>query len=256
MNNYFKYLGISLILVLSIIYTENINNLIISNTKLFDEIKTTKDNYYIKSINASIIDDYIIPGMNGMSVNVFESYNNMEEINVFNEDYLLYNEIIPDISIKNNKDKIIYKGNSIKNAVSIILQDNITLINYSLKLNIPINRLTTINSYNESNNYEQINNDYKYYKKLERRMKQPSSICVINDNILDLCKTYNKYLIKPSININKNNIAKSIKLIEAGDIINISDNISLTEYKLIINQIFYKNLKIINLTTLISEERE
>lgn len=256
MNNYFKYLGISLILVISILYTEKINDLLISNNQLFDEIKTNKDDYYIKSVNAEIKDNYIIPGLNGMDVNVFESYNNMKELEVFSSDYLLYNEVKPSISINNNKDKIISKGNSLKNAVSIILEDNNILIDYSSRVNILFSRLVNMSTYDNSSSYEQINNDYNNYKDLERKMKSQSRICVINDNLLELCKSYNKYLIEPSIKIAKNNIGESIKLINSGDIIYVDNNVSLNEYKLILKQIYYKNLKIVNLTTLISEERE
>lgn len=257
MNNYFKYLGISLILVFSFYYTDRINDLLITNTSLFDEINTNKDKYSIKSINASIEDNYIIPGINGRDVNVFKSYDNMKEIDIFNKEYLLYTETKPTISIKDNKDKIINKGNSLKNSVSIILENNSNLIDYSISLNINFSRLVDINTYSSFNSYEQINNDLDNYKVLERKMKKNhNNICVLNNsNILKLCKKYNKYLIDPTININKSNIGVSIKNINSGYIIYINNNISINEYKLILNQIYYKGLKIVNLTTLISEER-
>ena len=101
MKNIFKYIGISVILIFSFFYTEKINDILIVNTELFNEIENNSDKYSAKYVNAQIEDDYIIPGLNGIEVDVFSSYYNMKDLEVFNDSFLLYNEISPVISIDN-----------------------------------------------------------------------------------------------------------------------------------------------------------
>ena len=48
----------------------------------------------------------------------------MEDFNAFNENFLKFNDITPEISLEDNKDKIIIKGNSKKRSVSLILEQD------------------------------------------------------------------------------------------------------------------------------------
>ena len=72
------------------------------------------------SVSAIIEDDYIIPGLNGYAVNVLKSYNNMRYLDTFNSYYLEYDKITPEISLENNKDKIIKFGNPSKNNIALV----------------------------------------------------------------------------------------------------------------------------------------
>ena len=56
--------------------------------------------------------------------------------------------------------------------------------------------------------------------------------------------------------MNNYNLSEIKNNILNGSIIYIDDNVSLTDYKILIRQINYQDLKIVNLSTLITEERD
>ena len=100
MKNLFKYLGLLVILVGSFYYTEKMSDIVINNNSLVTEINRQKDNYEIKAVSAIIEDEYIIPGLNGYSVNVLKSYNNMNFLDTFNSHYLEYDKVTPYVSLE------------------------------------------------------------------------------------------------------------------------------------------------------------
>ena len=182
------------IVVFSFIYTENIANYALQKNPLYQEILSKEDNYNIKSVNAYIDNEYITPGLNGKKVNVKHSFFNMKSFKVFNDYYLVYNEYQPDISINDNKDKIINKGNFKKNSVSFILEYDPNLIDIFRSKNIEFSILVNKNNYNKLEKNEQINNDYKNYNDLEtllNKSKKNTNICYINPLINDICKNIN-----------------------------------------------------------------
>lgn len=256
MKGIFKYIGISSILVFSFYYTQKINDVLITNSELFNEIKMESQNYKSDYVNAIIDGDYIIPGINGLEVNVFDSYYNMKDINVFSEMYLEYDEAIPAISIQDNRDKIINKGNSKKNSVSLIIKDNEDVINYLKGLSIEFSRLVDYETYDSKETYEQINNETKNYKKLERKLKNQVDICVINNTNKELCRNNNKFLVKETLTLNNHNISSVKNEIDSGSIIYIDDNVNVVDFKILLRQIYYKDLGIVKLSKLINEERD
>ena len=123
-----KYLAVIFISIISFYYTEQIALYVKSKNPLIQEIESNKDNLYVNSINSELIDElYIIPGINGKEVNVNSSYLTMKELNTYNEDKIVYNQISPSISLSNNKDRIIIRGNSKKRQVSLIFDKESTL---------------------------------------------------------------------------------------------------------------------------------
>jgi len=259
MKNLFKYIGISSILLFSFYYTEKMSNVVINNSGLVMEINENIDQYNITAVSAIIDGNYIIPGINGSNVNVLKSYNNMKSLEVFNETYLVYDKVIPDISLKNNKDKIIKNGNKNKNSVSIILNNNMEVIEYSKEKNINITRLIDYDTYDKYAKYEQINNDFNNYKNVEKLLTNNNlnkNICMINNNNLNFCKEKDKYLVEYTIELNNYNLSNIKNNIQSGYIIYINDNVSLTDYKILIKQIYYQDLDIISLSKLITEERD
>ncbi|UKI29085.1 MAG: hypothetical protein L6V78_01690 [Clostridium sp.] len=66
----------------------------------------------------------IIPGLNGKEIDYKKSLVKMEDFNAFNEHFLKFNDITPEISLEDNKDKIIIKGNPKKRSVSLILEQD------------------------------------------------------------------------------------------------------------------------------------
>lgn len=258
MRKLFNYIGISAIVVFSFYYTERINNIVVTNSALFSEINEKSTNYEIKPVNATIDGNYIIPGLNGLNIDLFSSYHNMKSLDVFNENYLVYDESLPTVSVKENIDKIIVKGNSNKKSVAIILKDNKNIIDYSYSKNILFSRLVTIDTYDEVKNYEQINNETAKFKKLDNILnkKHNSNICVVNSSNEEVCRKYRKFLVKESLKLSNYNIGEVKSLIESGSIIFVDDNVSLADYKILIKQIYYQDLDIVWLSTLINEERD
>ena len=76
----FRNLGIVAIAIFSFFYTEKIANYMLLNNELYQEIEKEKASYEIKSVNAVIDGEYIVPGLNGLAVNVKDSYYNMKDI--------------------------------------------------------------------------------------------------------------------------------------------------------------------------------
>lgn len=256
-KKYFKYLSIILLCLLSFYYTEKVALYVKSNNPLMKNITNIKDSKYVSSINSTIIDNkYIIPGLNGREVNIDKSFSNMHEYNTYNESYLVFNEIKPTISIEDNKDKIIIKGNKEKQSISLIFENINELSEYLYNNNYKVNLL--IKEELNTKKYELINNSpsISNYNKIESFLNKNNlnkNICYIKEdnNINEYCK--DKYLFKPSLIISHSNISTTINSITSGDIILIKDTLTLTELKLILNQINYRNLDIIPLSELIKE---
>ena len=259
MKNLFKYIGLMAVLLFSFYYTEKMSNIVVNNSSLVNEINENSSKYNVNPVSAVIEEEYIIPGLNGYAVNVLKSYNNMRHLDTFNSYYLEFDKVTPNVSLENNKDKIIKYGNASKKAVALLVKDNQDIINYSSDKNIKITRLIDHNTYDINDSYEKINNDYKEYNKVETLLNNSNNnknICVVSNSIIDICKEHKKYLVQESITLNNYNLASIKNNIKSGYIIYINDNVNLTDYKLLIKEIYYRDLKIIPLSNLISEERE
>ena len=259
MKNLFKYVGLTAILLFSFYYTEKMSNIVINNSSLVTEINQNSKDYNVEAVSAIIEDDYIIPGLNGYSVNVLKSYDNMRFLDAFNSYYLEYDIVSPNISLENNKDKIIKYGNKKKKSVSIIVENNIDIIEYSKEKNIKITRLVNYDSFDKFAYYEQVNNDSVEFKKVESMLDNNNlnkDICIINNNLLDICKKYKKYLVEPSEVLNNYNLSSIKDSVKSGYIIKINDNVNVIDYKILLRQIYYQDLSIVTLSELIKEERD
>ena len=213
-------------------------------------IKELSSSHNRESINCSIIEDiYIIPGYNGKYVNLDKSFYNMVTTE-YNEELLVFNQIKPNISLEDNKDKIIIRGNHNKQAVSLLFEDINSLSKHMLNNNYLVNVLIEEETYTDK--YELINNSKQeyIYKRIDRKLD--NNLCYTNnDTIPKLCK--DKYVFTHSLVLNHSNLSKLLNTISSGDIILIKDSISIEELNLIINQINYKDLSIIPISKLISE---
>lgn len=217
MKKSIKYILIILLLFLSFYYTKYITNIIIDKTELMSIIKNESKKYNVDYINGTIDNDYIIPGKKGKKVNQIDSYYVMKEVGYYDSNLLIYDDILPVISISNIKDKIIKKGNHIKKGVSILVNESI-YINYCQDSNI------------NCTNIKEISNEY----------------CLVNDNNCN-----DKQKIEPTYTFYNENI---INLnITSGDIILIDNNVNLDIFKYLIKTIKYHNLEILSLSDLISE---
>ena len=133
---YFKLIGIMSLLVFSFYLTDLATEFAINSNPLMQTIKDNSKNYNTTSVNATINNNTIIPGIKGKVVNEIESFLNMKDFGSFNSNYLLYDLIEPEISLNNNKEKIIISGNKKIRQVTLLVRDT-NLIEY-LKNNLNI----------------------------------------------------------------------------------------------------------------------
>ena len=74
----FKKVGEALLVIIallfSVYYTEKAIVILESNDPIMKEIKENKVNSEQKAINAKIVDNTIVPGYNGLEVNLEESF--------------------------------------------------------------------------------------------------------------------------------------------------------------------------------------
>ena len=256
---HFRNIGILAIAAFSFIYTEKIANLTLENSEIYQKIKSEEQDYNESFVNAEIVDNYITPGLNGKVVNVKNSFYNMKDLNAFNSYYLIFDTSYPEVTLENNKDKIVNKGNRYKKSVSFVIEYNENIINYFKENNIDGSILVNINNFNKNEKMEQINNDVSKYKDLESLINKYSNnthICYVSSKNEELCRKNQKYLVKTDKILNKNTFITLKNSIEAGDIYYVEKNADVKNIKVLINSIIYKDLDIISLSKMLSEERD
>lgn len=258
LKKYGKYIIFSLLVLLSFYTTNKTANLARSKDPLLKEIQNASKERKLDFVNAVIQDEYIIPGMYGSVVDELKSLSKMKEDDVFNSIYLVNQPIKPDISLSDNLDKIIIKGNSKKMQVSFIIDINSSreIKDYLVKNNIKASILTTKENYSKDNYFEQINNDFGNYKaldKLLKKNKQNTNICILDSNNtnLNFCKQRKKYLVKPDLFLDKTNIIEVKAALSSGSIIYLKD---ITYLDCLVEYIKSKDLNIVFLSELIKEK--
>lgn len=257
MRKYYQFFGLALIMVFSFYYTERIASIVLNKNPLMMEIKNEANNYNIKSVNAEIKGNYIIPGINGMKVNYKESFYKMQNFNTFNKYYLVFDQQVPEISLKDNKDKIIKKGNSKYKRVAFIFREEGEISNYFVSNNIKASLLVNLDNYKRGSFLEVINNESDNFNSLDNALnlnKENKHICVLNDYNKDVCIKHQNFLIEPTDILKSNNLSSIRKNIENGSIILVSEEASLSDVLFILKEVKYKDMELVYLSELISEE--
>ncbi len=251
---YFKLIGIMSLLVFSFYLTDLATEFAINSNPLMQTIKDNSKNYNTTSVNATINNNTIIPGIKGKVVNEIESFLNMKDFGSFNSNYLLYDLIEPEISLNNNKEKIIISGNKKIRQVTLLVRDT-NLIEY-LKNNKY--KYTKLIKYDDLLDKDNVNIESDRLKFLDvdtllNKKKLNNKICVIDYSNIENCKKKKYYIVKPNIVIKNNNMVSNISNIDNGSIIYLSDNLSLDNLKIIINLIKRKDMKLVYLSEIIKE---
>ena len=255
MQKYLKYIGFIGICLFSFYYTEKIAIFVRNKNPIIQSLNEVSEDLYVNAEDCKLVSDiYIIPGLNGKEVNVNGSYNNMKDYNEFIEDKIIYNQVKPDNSLDSNKERIIIRGNKLKNSVSIIFYDINDLTRYMNQMKYKVNVLIKNEKYDL--NYELINSskDEKTYKNIDSYLsknKINKQLCLVNDEIPSTCK--DKYLFKPSLTINHSNFSTNINNIRSGEIILVENSLTLAELNILVNKIKSQGLNIVPLSNLISE---
>lgn len=258
MKKFIKIILFSILIIVSFYFTDQTALFVQSKDPIMQSIKEYSQENNYDAVNAIINDNYITPGMYGRRINEVKSLMNMKATGVFNSLFLVNDYVKPDISLNQNMNKIIKRGNSKKQGVSFILEnDETTAVTYFISSKIPVSLLVTNKTYNQNPYFEQINNDFDNYKTLEKQLNKDkinTNICVLNRTNKDICVKNKKYLIEPSLVLNEANILSVKKNLTSGDIIMIKSDASIDQITLLVNYIKSKGLKVIKLSELISEK--
>ena len=284
MKDFFQILGVVALLMLSFFYTEEAITVVRNFDDLMTKIKEEKGNYEIEPIDAVIINDEIIPGLNGKAVNENKSYRNMKRVNEFNPNLLEYTQVKPNISLEKNFQKYIVSGNPKKKMVSLLFLVNgeveIENILEILKQKRIKGNFFVDGNWLEENN-DQVNQiakeghlignlgyDFQYVDTnftwlnttIKQLTKQQNNYCykeIKNIDDLKICTVYKNYTINPNLVIDNDPLKQIKDKIAAGFLISFSINDQLLdELGVIINYIKAKGYEITTLDEHLSEMLE
>lgn len=252
---FYKIIGIISIVVFSFYLTDFATELAINSNPLMQTIKDSSDNYQVSSVNATIKDNTIIPGIKGKKVNTMESFLNMKDFGSFNINYLVYDSVVPSITLEKNKDKVIISGNKKIRQISLLVKDNNEIKEYLNKNNIDYSYLINyLNEFDKENiNIESNKNNFLDLDTLLRKKDINKKICILDYSNIEICKNKKYYIVKPSIILKNSNVVSSINMVEKGSIILIDNNLSLDNFKIFLKSIKSKDLKIVYLSEIIKE---
>lgn len=124
MKKFFQIIGIITLMVGSFLFTYKVQKASKMIDELLGEIKSKKDGYKENAIEPYIMNNTIIPGLNGREVDVDKSYANMSKVGYFNDELLVYKTLLVEQSLDKNKDKYIIGLNGGRMDIAIIFKVN------------------------------------------------------------------------------------------------------------------------------------
>lgn len=233
---FIKILGLLTLICFTFFYTEKVITISINQDEIMIKLKEIETKHKIEAIDAIIEDDNIIPGKKGQYLDLDKSYKEMKKLGYFEESLLSYKDLYPNISIYNNYNKYIIKGNPYQKKISLIyiINNNKTLNDI---LNIIKNKNTTINFFIDSafltNNINLITTlkEYEIYNYglsgiytkdnliianniINNKSNNNSIYCLFlkkEQSSLDNCTNLKMQSIIPSINGNYNDIKNNLQ---------------------------------------------
>lgn len=263
----------------SFFYTEKTTNMVLELDTIMIKIKEEAKSYSKESINAVISDNTIIPGISAKEVNINKSYKQMKEHGFYSSKYLVYDYKKPVISINDNKNKYIIKGNETKKMVSLIfivqgntkidnilnilnsnnIKGNFFVDNIWLKNNIETAYLLIKEGHelgNLSINMDYSNSAFLWINSIIKKvLKQENNYCLKTNKISDLeiCSMNDLYTISP-LYIEKNPFINTKKELTKGLLIAYKlTNTLEKELNLIIKYIIAKDIAITTLSNHLME---
>lgn len=278
-----KYLGIIVLVLFSFYYTDKAVDIVKRNDPLMLEILNNSDNYKVESISATIKDDTIIPGVNGVVVDVDSSYKRMKQVNAYYESMLIFSEVIPDESVLERYDKFIIGGNSSRSDIALLLKvSNLTNLENIYNVFLKKNAMATFfvdGSVVEDNMdliYEIIKDGYEIEnygyngEYNDERFKWTNNMLYsltnlepkfcysdyYNYDVLKLCSKNRMYTVKPTLNVVNNPFYTIKSNLKEGSIISLSlTDETVKELPTIISYIRQKGYNLTTLSEIISEDR-
>ena len=283
MYKYYKIILIVLLTIFSFYYTNKTIDFIREADPIMKEIKHNRYKFDKKSINASVGDFYMIPGINGVLVDTKKSYSKMKRYGKYNENLLVFKEEEPAISLDDIYDRFIIGGNGenrkvalvfiirrddkIDHLLDILSQEDVKATFFMDGLFIENNQDLVKNLTKSAFEVELLSYNGRYQKKYFKYgidlLKDITNIrpkyCYASyssEYILDLCNNLSMHTIIP--NINPSNRAYQVvkRKLVSGSIISLKNkDYILEELTTIISYIKQKGYDIVNLNELLSEKR-
>lgn len=270
-------------LLFSFYYTEKAVVILESNDPIMKKIKENVEDKEEDAINAKITGNTLIPGYNGLKINLEESFKKMKNYGNYNETLLVFDEVSPTISIDDYYDKYISSGNGITTDIALIftiedgtyLEKLINIIDStSISTTLFVdgivleNNITTFSNLDkEKYELELLSYDNTYdgmlFKnslyKLETISNKRPKYCYAsydNEEILNLCNSLSMHTIIPTLKLEENIYASIKGNLRNGSIIyvKLSDS-NLSSLNILINYIKQRGFTLVTLDTLLNEER-
>lgn len=272
-------LGTISLICFSFYYTDSAIEVIRKSDPIMKEIVEYSDSYGNTVINSKQINNSIIPGINGVRVDIDESYNRMKQVGKFDENLIVFETITPEYSLKSKYDNYVISGNPLINNVSIIIkatnelyvEEILSILNKKdIKVTFFLSSTIFDNSqelikkiFNNGHSIELFDANYeietiKKYDNIKRiTLGNSVNYCyseIKNSKLLDNCSKQKKHTIIPSI-ITKHQLYNDVKNeLEDGSIISISNNQNtVRELPVVINYINQKGKNIVTLEILLQE---
>ena len=276
MKKFFEYTGIICLFIFSFIFTEKTATVLKEQDEIMIKIKEVSEDFYIEPIKATIVDNTIIPGINGQMVDISASYYKMKKAGLFNETLLVIKSIEPENTILNSQDKFIISGNKNKKEVSLIflaydnekietILDILDKNNVSANIFIGSKLLEKNNSLvnkiskkhllgNLSNDGNYNNPDFIWMSTIIRKFND--NYCYtenLDENILEICNQNKSYTIVPNLIIKNKALMNVSKKLSNGSIISfyINDD-TIKELDITIKEIKSRGYDIVILSKLFS----
>lgn len=249
MKKLFQMLGLISLTCFSFFMTEKTALVVSDMDEIMIEIKANYNNYHENSIDAIIEDNTIIPGISSKDVNINKSYKNMKQSGYYSDKLYIYDYTKPKISLSDNIDKYIIKGNPNKRMISLIFKvdsnDNIDdILNIVNNYNINVTFFIDTNWFTNNNeligklindghnigilmdNYSDSNFEWMdmVIKKINN---QRNSFCYSkedNQSNLEACIQKHNYTIRPIEISEKTPLVDIKKNLNAGAILSLDIN--------------------------------
>lgn len=269
----FQVTGLLVLTCISFMYTEKAMIVVREQDPLMIELMEKKESHSIPAINAYIDGNDIIPGYEGIEVDIELSYEKMKKYGLYNENMLIFKNVSPEQSINKIYNKYIVAGNKSKNMVSLVFNisknDDIRKIKEILRKNNVVATFFFDKEYIEKNKeiideLVSLGNEvgHKNYSNDEemiysnRLLDKKQSYCYLekyNEDMIKLCNNYSMHAVKPtivndSISLKKNLSSGSIIGMKASKQIN-------NELDHIIIYIKQKGLTLATLSDHLNEKR-
>lgn len=282
LKNIINIFIVLLLLLFSFYYTDKSIQFIRETDPIMKQIKKNSNKYNVRSVNAKVMDNSIIPGVVGISVDYDESYKKMKSYGIYNESLTVFKEVKPSISVDDYYDKYIISGNGNSNNIALVFKilrgsDPSSIINILNSKNVEATLFidglwmeNNVDYVKSLNNFEVelLSYDDRYdemyfsssLSSLNSLTNKKTKYCYAeydNKVVLDICTKLGLHTIIPTIKVGNYPYNEIKSKLRNSDIISFPIN-STTEVELsiVIDYIKQKGYNFVSLESLLSESIE